>query len=257
MDLLAGESDFVDCFYYPALKTATRRESGALVTLDGPEAHHAVHVLRMRSGQSLELFDGAGGWTTGVVRDVGKRALAIEIGTVEHVPAAACRIMLATAIPKGDRFDWLVEKATELGVDELIPLVTERSVVEPRASKLDRLRAAVVAACKQSRRRHLLEIREPVSFAEFLRGPRSDQQAILADPHGAPWAPSRDDSAESSMLCAVGPEGGFTPGEVESACQAGFLLRTFGASVLRVETAGVAYAAIAGLERIRRNHTTA
>lgn len=255
MAILASVSDFVDCFYYPALKTATN-DDAALVTLDGPEAHHAVHVLRMRSGQSLELFDGAGAWTTGVVREVGKRALTIEIGSIEHVPAAACRVILATAIPKGDRFDWLVEKTTELGVDELIPLVTERSVVEPRATKLDRLRASVVAACKQSRRRHLLEIREPISFAEFLNGPRANQQAILADPHGTPWAPSLDGSPESSMLCMVGPEGGFSPAEVESACQAGFLLRTFGSSVLRVETAGVAYAAIAGLERIRRTPVT-
>lgn len=247
----------MDCFYYPALKTAASGGSGALVMLDGPEAHHAVHVLRMRSGQSLELFDGAGGWTTGVVRDVGKRALTIETGSIEHIPAAAVRVILATAIPKGDRFDWLVEKATELGVDELVPLITERSVVEPRATKLDRLRAAVVAACKQSRRRHLLEIREPISFSEFLSGSRADQQAILADPLGDPWVPFLDGSSESSMLCAVGPEGGFTPGEVESACQAGFLLRTFGASVLRVETAGVAYAAIAGLERIRRNSAPA
>lgn len=246
----------MDCFYYPELKAATGSVSGSLVTLDGPEAHHAVHVLRMRSGQSLELFDGAGAWTAGVVRDVGKRALTIEIGPLEHVPPAACRIILATAIPKGDRFDWLVEKATELGVDELIPLITERSVVEPRATKLDRLRAASVAACKQSRRRHLLVIREPVSFAEFLSGRRSDQQAILADPHGTPWTPSLDESPESSMLCAVGPEGGFTPAEVESACQAGFLLRTFGSSVLRVETAGVAFAAIAGLERIRWTSVT-
>jgi 16S rRNA (uracil1498-N3)-methyltransferase len=132
-------------------------------------------------------------------------------------------LTLATAVPKGDRFDWLVEKATELGVERLIPLVTDRSVVEPRGSKLSRLRRLIIESSKQCRRDRLMVLDDP-----------------LADPEGCPpgrWPPLE---RGRSLALAVGPEGGFTTEERALADQAGWRPINLSVHTLRIETAGLA-----------------
>ena len=138
------------------------------VTLSGSEAHHLAHVLRIGAGGGVELFDGAGNVaaaTVTAVRGKGARTavtLAVGGGFPVHrpnLPAAA--VTLAVAPPKGDRFRALVEKATELGVAAVVPLVTARGVVEPGGGKLGKLRQTALAACKQCGRNTLPAVADP------------------------------------------------------------------------------------------------
>src|SRR5262249_50404591 len=139
----------------------------------------------------------------------------------------------------GDRFDWLVEKATELGVERLIPLVTDRSVVEPRGSKLSRLRRLIIEASKQCRRDRLMVLDDPAPWTKWVRScPESIR--LLADPDRDPpgqWPPLEHGR---SFVLAVGPEGGFTTGERALADQAGWRPISLSIHTLRIETAGLA-----------------
>ena len=138
--------------------------------LEGDEARHLARVRRVGVGESVAFFDGRGAR--------GHRPRSSRSGATGSTwPSSrtGCRggtlrggLILATAVPKGDRFDWLVEKATELGVTRLVPIRAERSSVDPRPAKLDRLRRLVVEACKQSGRSRLMEIAETVAWADWL-----------------------------------------------------------------------------------------
>jgi 16S rRNA (uracil1498-N3)-methyltransferase len=117
------------------------------MTLEGDEARHLIRVRRVGLGEGVEVFDGRGSVYRAEVSGLGRDRVDLTIrGVGPSGRPTACRLTLATAVPKGDRFDWLVEKATELGVARLVPLVTERSVVAPRSAKLDRLRRVIVEA---------------------------------------------------------------------------------------------------------------
>jgi len=210
----------------------------------GPdESRHLARVCRLGPGDRVELFDGRGFATSAeIVRTTPTQTELLAIGGPIVTFPPACPLVLATAIPKGDRFDWLIEKATELGVDRLIPVLAERSVVVPRGSKLDRLRRSVIEASKQCRRARLMELSEPVDWPEIVgRFPASDR--FLADPAGA--HPSRWPALECGrgMVLAVGPEGGFTADETGLARSAGWFPIRLGDHILRVETAGLAVSA--------------
>jgi 16S rRNA (uracil1498-N3)-methyltransferase len=189
----------------------------------------------------VEIFDGRGLSYRAKLQRLGKEGVelvALGEPTLQAFPRR--RVILATAIPKGERFDWLVEKATELGVSCLIPLLSERSVVDPRGTKLDRLRRLVVEAAKQCGRNRLMELGEPIRFSHILQLPAPPAR-LLAHPGGLPasqWAP------HDEVLIAVGPEGGFTEFEVEQARSSGWLVAGLGESRLRIETAGLAACAL-------------
>ena len=130
--------------------------------LPADEARHLARVCRHVLGDRVEIFDGKGFATTAQIVEIGKdSAVLVAQGQPIQELTPPCSLTLATAIPKGDRFDWLVEKATELGVARLIPLVTEHSVVDPRDSKLERLRRTIIEASKQSRRNRLMVLDSP------------------------------------------------------------------------------------------------
>lgn len=218
--------------------------SGEL-TLRGPEAHHLARVRRIGVGESVTLFDGRGLAVTARVTHVGRDevTVVIEAEVAEPLDPSGPSIILATAVPKGDRFDWLVEKATELGVDRLIPLRTEHSIVDPGGSKLERLRRHIVEASKQCGRNRLMELAETVTFRSLLR--EADERAIrlLADPLGMPALPDPATPDARVYLIAVGPEAGFSEAEVQAAVDAGWQRFRVGRTILRIETAGVALAA--------------
>ena len=149
------------------------------------------------------------------------------------------RSTLATAIPKGDRFDWLVEKATELGVERLIPIITDRSVVDPRDSKLTRLRRSIIEASKQCRRARLMIAggADPLARAgRVLPGGLK----FVADPEGLPPLHWPEVGQGQPTILAVGPEGGFTATERELAERRGWLAIRLSVNILRIETAGLA-----------------
>jgi 16S rRNA (uracil1498-N3)-methyltransferase len=204
------------------------------------ESRHLARVCRLAAGDRVEIFDGRGFATAAeIVLSSADRVELLAVGEAIVRPVPGCSLVLATAIPKGDRFDWLVEKATELGVDRLIPIVAERSVVVPRGSKLDRLRRSIIEASKQCRRARLMELGEPVEWPEIV-GSFSDATLFLADPLGVPGTSWPDIPRGAEVVLAVGPEGGFTRPEAELALSSGWFPIRLGYNILRVETAGLA-----------------
>ena len=213
------------------------------VRLTDTEAHHLIHVLRSQRGDLVEVFNGKGLAASCRICKVNKRDAELEIMAVKHSPSPSPVLTLATAVPKGDRFDWLIEKATELGVTRLIPLTTTRSVVDPRTSKLDKLRQTVIAACKQSGRNHLMEIGAVTSWSDFVGRFVAEHQTFVAHPDGQAVFSASTASAAKPLLFAVGPEGGFTDEEVQSAIASGATPMRLGSLILRIETAAIALAA--------------
>ncbi|MDR3619577.1 MAG: RsmE family RNA methyltransferase [Paludisphaera borealis] len=210
--------------------------------LDAEESRHLLRVCRHTVGDRVELFDGAGLSYVARVVECGKDAAWLEPeGPPTSDPAPPCLIEIGTAVPKGDRFDWLVEKAVELGVARLTPLITDRSVVDPRGSKLDRLRKTVVEASKQSGRSRLMDIDAPTNLRAFLE--RSDGLRLLADPAGVSPEGWPAIVRGAVVRLAVGPEGGFTEAERALAVSLGWRPIRLGPNILRIETAVLAGAA--------------
>lgn len=220
--------------------------------LDADEARHLTRVCRKGEGDVVTLFDGRGFATLARIVEVGKdRArLAAEGGPLAD-REAACRVEVATAAPKGDRLDWLIEKAVEVGVERVVPLTTERSVVDPRGSKLERLRRTIVEASKQCGRARLMELAPPEALGEYLA--RGGGVRLIADPAGEPPHAWPTIAAGSTVRLIVGPEGGLTEEEVDRARAAGWTPVRFAAAILRVETAAVAGAS-AILARVQPVH---
>lgn len=221
-------------------------ESGAAV-LEDLEAHHLIHVLRASPGDIVELFNGTGLVASAQVTSLHKRDAKLQILGSHREEPSPRQIIVATAVPKGDRFDWLIEKATELGVTRVIPLRTARSVVEPRDSKLEKQRQTVIAACKQSGRNHLLELSATTTWSDFANRELGQGASFIA--HPGPMARAASPSlwqGKASIVFAIGPEGGFTEEEVELALGHGAMPISLGPRILRIETAVLALAACAG-----------
>ncbi len=211
--------------------------------LSGDEARHLARVLRAKVGDSVSVFDGSGrAWPARVV-SVGRSEVELETGDpADELPRRGLRLTLAVALPKGERQKWLVEKLTELGVERLVPLVTERGVAEATPSAIERLARSVIEACKQCGRNRLMGIAPPATVAEVVMSKCPQTIGLLADPNGGALdvatLPQMD-----SVVTLVGPEGGFTDAEMTTARAAGFQAVTLAPHVLRIETAAIAMAA--------------
>ena len=226
----------MDRFFVPTLAVGD-------VTLPDTEARHIRQVLRKKAGDRIRLFDGRGVSADAELTDVSKRAVTAQVAEVDEAPPVSGRLVIAAACPKADRLKWMVEKLTELGADVFLPLRTVRSVVDPGATKLEKLTATVIAACKQSGRNRLLVIDPAADFADALRMTATRkhiadtglhrQTQIAADPPD-----TVADAVES--VCLIGPEGGWTDEERAAAAAAGFLPLHLGPHTLRTETAAVA-----------------
>jgi len=215
---------------------------GEVVEVDGSEAHHLKNVLRLQPGSVVDVFNGRGSRAAARIIEVSRRVVVLEI---HEPPRLATRprseLVLATAVPKGDRFRWLVEKAAELGATRLIPLRTDRSVVVPGPGKRDKLRQTIIAAAKQSRQDYLMELDVVTDWSRFLDSNLVAQAACwLAHPGTQPVASEvgRRLPAGPNLL-VVGPEGGFSDDELQRAQTAGMRIVGLGTSLLRVETAAL------------------
>ena len=212
--------------------------------LTGSEARHLSRVLRLGVGDEVMLFDGQGNQARARIENLDANDVSLSV--LERMPPAdspSMSLTIATAVPKGDRFDWLVEKATELGVARVIPLTTTRSVVHPGGSKLERLRRRIVEASKQCGRSRLMELTEPMSWQACVAREFTGAAVLVADPSGEPVDRARPDRP-AGVLVAIGPEGGFTSEELEAAQGHGARLVSLGPTLLRIETAAVAVAAL-------------
>ena len=217
-----------------------------LATLDGPEAHHLLHVMRAKVGDTLALFDGQGHEYAATIQSVSRSQVQVLAGPQQLVSRESpAQLTMAVALPKGDRQKWLVEKLTELGVATLVPLTTQRSVADLRGKSLEKLERVVVEACKQCGRNQLMQIAPPQAFTEFV-AQQSSETRVIAHPSGSPW--SETPLATSlSVTAAIGPEGGFADDEVDLAIEHGWKCLQLGSSILRIETAAVVIASLCTL----------
>lgn len=229
-----------DRFYAPAsFDTAT-------IELSRDESQHLAGVLRKSPGDVVEIFDGHGNSAEAVVETADKRTARLRILRRLPTPLAVLPfIELATAVPKGDRASWLIEKATELGADAWTPLLLTRSVVDPGEGKLAKLRQTVIAACKQCGRNRLLEINATRSWSDWLSAAARRHTLVVAHPSGASAAAtlqnlSSSDRTPPSIAIVIGPEGGFTDVEIAAAVEAGAHIVNLGPHILRLETAAIA-----------------
>ena len=233
-----------DRFYCPELA------ADQAVRLEGAEAHHLSRVLRKSVGDVVELFDGSGRAVAAEVTGISKKTADLRLLDFKETPPPGVEIILASAVPKGDRFRWLVEKATELGVDRLIPLVTDRSVVKPGEGKREKMEQAVIEACKQSGRNRLMRIAEPTSLDAVLElCSAGNLLTLFAHPSGQPLKETFQKELPASIVLLVGPEGGWSEEEVAKASAAGSVSVSLGANILRIETAAMALAALVALWR--------
>ena len=225
------------------------RVTGEHATLAGSEAHHLAHVMRAKAGHEIVVFDGSGAEFRARIEKVGRAEIELAILCARRsIAKSRVALTLGVALPKGDRQRWLVEKAVELGVARVVPLVTERGVGRESAAAIERLSRSVIEASKQCGRNRLMEIAEPQTLAEFVASRPDDALRLIAEPGGASISSVLDERAENRSVpliavVAVGPEGGFTTAEVATARDALWQAVGLGGDILRVETAALALAA--------------
>lgn len=224
-------------------------------TLDGESAeldrhlsHRLRHVLRLRRGDRVVLVDGRGGEYEVALEDVSSPTVRIRIlSRYDRAPEPRARVVLYQSIIKGDRFDWVLEKGTEIGVAKFVPLVSDRGVVRPRSGRVERTerwRRIVTEAAEQSGRSHLPEVAAPLSLGDALES--AEGLRLL------PWESERQTTLRQALKQAVGksktaplvsifigPEGGFTREEVDRAVDLGVRTVSLGPRILRSETAGI------------------
>jgi 16S rRNA (uracil1498-N3)-methyltransferase len=222
----------------------TALEPGMRVTLEGSAASHVTRVLRLRVGEALTLFNGQGGeHAASIDRSHGGE---VTVLIAEHYPVereSPFPITLAQGVSRGQRMDLVVQKATELGVSRLVPVLTERSVVRLDAQQADRKsnhwRAIAIAACEQCGRNRLPEVALPAQFRELLREPAGDRARLLLSPDAARRVEDVP-RPRSGVTVLIGPEGGLSEEEQGQAQAAGFTAVNLGPRVLRTETAAIA-----------------
>ena len=198
------------------------------------------------------LFDGSGAEWQAQVTAVRRAEVELELITRHEVDREIqSDLTLAVALPKGDRQRWLVEKAVEVGVRRMTPLITARGVVMAGDTSLARLRRTVVEASKQCGRNRLMEITTPLSCTDYFAAvPAYGTLRVLADPSGTKSLASmvkEQNRPPRSMTFAIGPEGGFTEAEIVASRARGWSIVTLGPRILRVETAAVCLAAAGAL----------
>ena len=210
--------------------------------LDADESKHLTRVSRHGVGDLVELFDGRGGATEARVVVASKGEVVLEaVGEPLPERSPDVTVEIATAVPKGDRFDWLLEKAVEIGVSRVVPLLTARSVVDPRGSKLDRLRRTIVEASKQSGRSRLMELSDPEDLAAYLG--REGGLRLIADPSGVDFDAWPTIPSGATVRLVVGPEGGLSDEETALGAGLGWTPVRIAAPILRIETAALVGAA--------------
>ena len=229
----------------PRLYVRAELGEGARVDLDAGQANYLGNVMRLGEGAEVLLFDGSSGEWLGRVAEAGKKRMALTVERRTREPEEIPDVWLAFAPVKRAQTDWLVEKATELGVAKLIPVMTQRTIAE--RVKLERLEAIAIEAAEQCGRTRLPEIVQPIPLAELLK---NDVRALyFADEAGGEPAASAFRPGAATIL--TGPEGGFTDEErakIRGAVRA--VPISLGPRILRAETAALsalaAYMAVAG-----------
>ena len=219
-------------FYTPEL-------SGKTYTLDETESKHCVRVLRLEKGDEITMVDGRGGFFTAEIADPNPKRCAVYVVKSElNFGLRKFQVQVAIAPTKNiERFEWFLEKSTEIGIDRVTPLLCHHS--ERKEIKHDRLEKVMVSAMKQSLKAYLPQLDELTKFADFIRRPFNGQKFIAHCEEQHRELLKNAIKPAGNYLILIGPEGDFSLEEIEMAIQAGFQPVSLGESRLRTETAGV------------------
>jgi 16S rRNA (uracil1498-N3)-methyltransferase len=213
----------------------------ASLVVEGDEFHHLVRVLRKQKGEMILVTDGNGMRCEVRIAEVGKSSLEGEILDHALIPQSETGVTVALSMLKTpQRFEWFLEKSTELGVSSIIPMITSRTLNQPSSERvqgrLKRWKTIVLSAARQSKRFYLPQLCEPLSFSRVSALQGYDLKLI---PYEASEEAPRVQCTGKKILFMIGGEGGFTAGEVQEAKAAGFREISLGRSILRAETAGI------------------
>ena len=220
---------------------------GATLEIEGEEAKHALKVMRLRTGDECEVFNGCGQVAVGRIAGAcGSSSLTLaQLRPLPPMPPVA-GITLALAIPKGTNMDLIVQKAVEMGVQRIVPLISERTIVRldarDAAAKVTKWNRTVLEACKQCGVNSLPVVEPPQRYADFLK--RQDLPALKIQcaivPHARPLRElleSARSAGQQECVLLIGPEGDFSPAEYAAGEAAGYAPASLGPIILRVETA--------------------
>lgn len=215
--------------------------------LDENASHHLSRVLRVKKGDDVTLFNGEGGEYSAIITHIDKKGVSVKI--LSYSPREAespIAIHLAQGIARGEKMDFIIQKAVELGVSKITPLITERCNVrlpnEREEKRLKHWQSVAISACEQSGRNRIPSILPPIALTEWVPKVESEQCFVLSPHVQAKLSP--DLPPLSSITLLIGPEGGLSDQEVSYALQHGFLPLNLGPRVMRTETASIASLAI-------------
>lgn len=213
---------------------------GREASLTGAEAHHCARVMRAAPGDRVEVFDGKGRGAVATLVSVSKQEVRLTISEERWEAEPAVRVVLAIAALKGKAMDWTLQKAVELGVAEVVPVLTERSIARGEGGKWSR---TALEACKQCGRWRLPPIRPIEPLESFLERQSSGENRRILASLGPESESLREilgkDPNPAELVFLVGPEGDFSESETRAAIQAGFVAASLGKTVLRSETAAI------------------
>lgn len=224
-------------FFEPSIEASSTHFALSELT-----SKHCIQVLRMRAGESLHLTDGVGNLYTASIVEPDKKNTVVKIDTVVHTPRPQKNVCIAIGLLKNTgRFEWFLEKATEMGVTKIVPLICERS--ERSNLKQDRMQGVLVAALIQSKQTWLPVLTGPLTVAAFIKEHPSDQK-LIAHCEESNKTELKDIANSNDTSILIGPEGDFTPTEIETALSANYSPVSLGNTRLRTETAGMVAAAL-------------
>jgi 16S rRNA (uracil1498-N3)-methyltransferase len=219
--------------------------SAKTIVLDEDTSRHVISVLRMKEGEQLNLTDGKGNLITGEITDAHKKhcKVSVQSSVINHPPAKQITIAISL-LKNSSRYEWFLEKATEIGVSEIIPLICERT--EKQKFRYERMKGICISAMLQSQQTWLPVLHEPVQFANLHMNKYAEYQKLIAHcMEGSKQSIGHLQIGTSAhWLICIGPEGDFTREEIDRALQNNFIPVSLGETRLRTETAGVVAASL-------------
>lgn len=252
---------------HPRFYCSTPITAHSRYTLPDDVAHHASRALRLRAGEAIVLFDGHGGEYAATLVFDGSRALADVSGHTPREAELPGDIVLVQGLPGGDKMDWIIEKAVELGVRRIVPVAAQRSIVQLSGARLEKRQVhwqrVAISACEQCGRNRVPDIAPVTSLRDWLAAPFEGERVlcqpdaetslmalVARDVTAAPGAADPADAPRPRPLALlVGPEGGWSAEEAALGVRAGVTPVRFGSRVLRTETAGMAMLAAISARR--------
>lgn len=217
---------------------------GDVINLDDRASHYLARVLRAAIHDELTLFNGRGGEYQAIIIQITKKSVQVKINAFSpRASESPIALHLAQGIAKGEKMDFIVQKAVELGVKQITPLITERCNVrldsEREEKRVQHWQGVVTSACEQSGRNTLPQLMQPIDFKSWLANVKTDLGFVLS-PHVSEKLPKTNLPTNTSVTLLIGPEGGLSQAEVDAAIQHGFKPLNLGPRVLRTETATIA-----------------